>query len=169
MPSTTSPDVTRASTRSPRAAAADLAAFLLLAALGAAAAWRAMAYGLSHQGEPGTGLFPFIAGAFTAVIAVGAFAVELGAPAGAAAAREGPTLWCKLSLYVAVILVWPWLLVPLGFLVSTALALLVVMRFAERMRWAPTLGVLVAAALASWLLFERVLGVPLPRGWLGIG
>ena len=159
-----------------RPAPGDVAALLVILALTAAAGQRSLAYGLWSYGEPGPGLFPLLVSgvaAFFAVLALIATFAGAG-PAEAefdpeSAQQEGPILWGKIALYAGVVLAWPWLMVPLGFVVSTAIALFVVLRLAERMAWGPVAAVLVAAVGLSWLVFDRLLGVPLPHGLLGIG
>ncbi|MGE0717380.1 MAG: tripartite tricarboxylate transporter TctB family protein, partial [Alphaproteobacteria bacterium] len=130
------------------AATGDVLALAVVLVLVAVAGWRAAAYGLWSYGEPGPGLFPLIVCAFTGVFAVIAMVttVASGAPAEEidpeAAQQEGPLLWGKLGLYGVAIVAWPWMMVPLGFVLSTAIALFVVMRLAEGMRWVPLAVVL---------------------------
>lgn len=155
-----------------RAPIGDLAALATIATGAGIGAWTATGYGLWSYGEPGPGLFPLIACAATIVFcALAAAALTsgvtlAGVPLEEAPAAEGPVLWKRLTLYIATILVWPWLLAPLGFFASTAIALVVIARFAEGMRWAASLVLMVLATGACWLAFDRLLGVPLPKGGL---
>ncbi len=146
---------------------ADLAGLGVILAVVLAAGARAWSYGLWLYGEPGPGLFPMFACAVAVAFALLAISGLVVAPA----VREqdpdaGAPRPLRLVLYMATILVWPWLLAPLGFLMSSALALVVLLRWGERVGWGATIGMLAGALLASWLLFERLLGVPLPHGWL---
>ncbi len=153
----------------------DVAALAAILALVAAAGLRSVSYGLWTYGEPGAGLFPLIACAVAGICGALALAGALAGREvavvddGDAAQQDGPVLWGKLVLYGAVVLAWPWLLVPLGFVLSTVIALFVVLRLAEGMGWRMLAVVLAVAVAASWLLFDRLLGVPLPPGILGIG
>ena len=151
----------------------DVVALLAVLALAAVAGWRSVGYGLWTYGEPAPGLFPLLASGVTALFAIIALVACVAGPPPAeefdpeAAQQDGPILWGKLALYAAVVLAWPWLMVPLGFVVSTALALFVILRLAEGMGWVAVSVVLVAAVGLSWLVFDRLLGVPLPAGLLG--
>lgn len=148
----------------------DAAALLLVLALAGFAGWRSVNYGLWSYGEPGPGLFPLLVSGLTAVFAMVALVVTWAGSELAdefdpeAAQQEGPLLWAKLAVYAGAILVWPWLMVPLGYVLSSAVALFAILRFAEGMRWGATAVTLVAAVAASWLVFDRLLGVPLPSG-----
>ncbi|MCC7271864.1 MAG: tripartite tricarboxylate transporter TctB family protein [Alphaproteobacteria bacterium] len=158
-----------------RVAAGDAAALVAILVLVALAGWRSLGYGVWSYGEPGPGLFPFLVCALAGICGVVALAATLAGDAPAAeidpdaAQQEGPMMWGKLALYVGVIAAWPWLMAPLGFVLSTAAALFVVLRLAEGMAWGPAAAVLVGTVGASWLVFERILGVPLPHGLLGVG
>lgn len=148
----------------------DAAALLLVLALAGFAGWRSVGYGLWSYGEPGPGLFPVIVSGVTATFAVVALVVAMAGREPPeefdpeAAQQEGPIRWGKLAIYVGAILVWPWLMVPLGYILSTTIALFVILRFAEGMRWGATAITLVAAVAMSWLVFDHLLGVPLPSG-----
>ena len=154
--------------------AADSLSLLLVAGVAAGGAWLARGYGLWSYGEPGPGLFPFVVCLATVLFAAlslaaraAGFAQDKPAADDEQAEGEGPVLWAKLLTYIATVLVWPLLLTPLGFLLSTTLALTVILRGAERASWAQTALLVAGAVLVSWLVFERVLGVPLPRGLFG--
>ena len=157
-----------------RVPVADLVALGLAILIAGAAASRALGYGMWNYFEPGPGLFPLLACALAVVAALLSIGEswfgKVPAPIeGDAEEDAGPIGWRRLLVYVAVVLGWPWLLAPLGFLLSTALSLLVLLRIGERMAWPGVALVLVGALGASWLVFERLLGVPLPRGAFGLG
>jgi putative tricarboxylic transport membrane protein len=146
---------------------ADLAGLGVILAIILAAGARAWGYGLWLYGEPGPGLFPLVACAVTGAFALVAMvALAVAPPVREADPDEGAPTPRRLAIYLATILTWPWLLSPLGFLVSSALAFVVLLRWAEGVRWRTTILLLAGALLASWLLFDRLLGVPLPRGTL---
>lgn len=157
-------------------ARADAVALTAILALVAVAGWRSATYGIWSHGEPGPGLFPVIVCAMTAVFGLGALVLTLAGAAPTneevdpdAAQQEGPILWGRLALYAGAILAWPWLMVPLGYALSAVVVLFVILRFAEGMHWRPLAVTLVSAVVVSWLVFDRLLGVPLPRGPFGIG
>lgn len=69
-------------------------------------------------------------------------------------------------LLIAVMLAYALLMEPLGFLLATAgLALGVALLFGARAWLALVTGVVTSAAL--WALFDRLLDLPLPKGFLG--
>lgn len=156
-----------------RLLSADAIVLMAITGLAGAGAWRATQYKL-WDFEPGAGLFPFIICLCVVVFSLLALAARLSGqvadkPADPDdATHEGPVLWGKLVTYVAVILIWPWIMSPLGFLVSTGLALLVLARVAERMNWLQTALMAAGSVSACWLVFERLLGVALPRGVIGL-
>lgn len=155
--------------------AGDTVALVLLVALASIGAWLAAGYGLWNSGDPGPGLFPLIVCVATILFSLLSLAALVAGfvrnmPAAAdEPVQEGPILWRKLLIYVGTILAWPWLLSPLGFLVSTAIALMVIVRYAEGSGWRESALLVACAAGISWLLFDRLLGVPLPRGSIGFG
>ncbi len=125
--------------------------------------WLALGYRLEDLGEPGSGLFPF-----ASTLGLGALALLLLLrPTGEPGAEGGPVAWGKVAGYVLALAAYALLLEPLGHLLVTALTLGAIMLGLERIPWPRALAVTAGAVLASWLLFERLLGVPLPHGPLG--
>jgi len=51
-----------------------------------------------------------------------------------------------------------------GFLITSTLFLLLIMRYTEKQSWKMTISVGAASILGSYLLFVYFLGVPLPKG-----
>jgi putative tricarboxylic transport membrane protein len=131
-----------------------------------AAVWAgrlALGYPLEDMGEPGSGLFPFASALGLGVLAL----VLLLRPGRTADPAEGPIARGKVAGYVAELATYALLLEPLGHLIVTGLTLGLIMLVLERIAWPRALAVTAGAVLLSWLLFERLLGVPLPRGPLG--
>ena len=69
--------------------------------------------------------------------------------------RRIATVFVALVVYVA-------LLEPLGFLLSTALFVLIVVRVLGAWSWMTAIALTLAIALACSLVFQRWLGMPLP-------
>lgn len=131
----------------------------------AAALHAAGVYGLRRHGAPGDGLFPFVAAVgLVAFVALG-MALDLirrrpvaGAEAGGGVVAAVTVL---LGLYAVV-------LPRAGYPLATAALLVVVAKLARpRLAWTKALALAVALAVATFLLFARGLGVPLPAGPLG--
>ena len=134
------------------------------ALLPAAVAVAAMAYGLMHYsvwsfGIPGSGLMPLAGGAIVLVSCLAIAISERHAPP-AVVLRKTPLA------YAAAFLVLLPLTAVIGLLPALAILSVVILGAVERM----PLGraVLVAAVVSggSWLLFSRLLLVPLPQGWI---
>ncbi len=53
-----------------------------------------------------------------------------------------------------------------GFLITSTLFLLLIMKYTEKQTWKMTISVGAASILGSYLLFVYFLGVPLPKGWM---
>lgn len=131
-------------------------ALLLLFALGWF--WFALRLPVWEYVQPGPGLFPAIAAGLAAVCATAALVATRHDVAAAAAAPE----WRRLFVYLAVVLAWPLGFAPAGFVASSLVALTLLLRLGERMGWLASLAAAAVATGAGWLLFVRLLGVPLP-------
>jgi hypothetical protein len=60
------------------------------------------------------------------------------------------------------------LLESLGFLATTILFLILLLRVVERRSWGVTVTVAFSAAVASYIILKRLLGIPLPVGFFEI-
>lgn len=155
-----------------------------IAGVAVLAAWQALRLGLGAGLEPGPGMFPLA----VAVVVFGLACATLAAiareprgpdrapqqqqqqqqsqpgpaPAPDAASDVRPAR--RVAWYAATILAWSFTLPWLGFTVSSALALVAILRGAERQPWWVSLAFAAVAALACRWLFETLLGVPLPHG-----
>jgi putative tricarboxylic transport membrane protein len=130
------------------------AGFVLLAL---AAGWQGYDWGFTDFGTPGPGLFPALAAALMG----GAALVALRHRAPAPEAAD----WTRLLAYLAGIVGFALLLEPLGMAASVTLLFLLLLAGLERLPWRVVLPVTAGAAGGSFLLFDRLLQVPLPRGW----
>jgi putative tricarboxylic transport membrane protein len=73
----------------------------------------------------------------------------------------------KIGACIALLLLFAGLFEPLGFILS-ALVIGIPMARLYGGRWVPTLVVIPLAAVGLYLLFDRVMDVPLPLGLLGV-
>lgn len=151
---------------------ADTAGLLAALLFAVIAGWQALGYGLWDTFEPAPGLFPFLVCTMASVCALFALTgviidYRVGIELEPDEAAQGPLLWRKILIYIVALLLWPLAFGPLGWLLSTGLGLLLLTRFAEHMSWRASVVTSAGALLASWLLFVRLLEVPLPRGVLG--
>jgi putative tricarboxylic transport membrane protein len=123
-----------------------------------AAGWQGWEWGFTDFGTPGPGLFPALAAGLMGGSAL--LALRRRAP------KPDETDWLRLLAYVAGAFVFPVLLEPLGMVAAVVLLFLLLLAGLERMQWRVVLPVTAGAAAGSFLLFDRLLKVPLPRGWL---
>lgn len=131
-------------------------------ALGAAAAAHAWQIGLAGPSGPESGLFPLIAGAIIA----GAGLTLLLRPASAARAPQWPrgSAMGRVAGVVAGIALMAVGVDYLGFVVASAVTMMVLLRTIERSSWIESISLAVGSVAVVVLLFGQVLGMPLPRG-----
>jgi len=135
----------------------------VLFCIGVYAAIAAVSLGLWEFGDPGPGLLPFAAGVSLAVLSALFVAQHVAAGRSRGA---GVGSWRKLGVYVAALALYGVCLPLAGFFVTTLVASVLVMRAGERLAWSRALITASLAIAGAWLLFERLLGVTLPRGVL---
>lgn len=136
---------------------------VLLLTLGAL--WWSLRYPAWGDFQPGPGLFPTVAAGLAALCAAAVFAAALLAQRREPGAVEAPA-WRRLLVYAAIVLLWAASFASLGFVVSSLAALTLLLRAGEGMRWPLSLGIAGLTVALGWLLFERLLGVPMPHGVL---
>jgi hypothetical protein len=127
----------------------------LLSLVGVAALIFAREYGLWSFGAPGAGLMPATAGVLLLVASVVdlRFSTDQGRPVIA---------WRPLSYMAGLVALVP--LTPLiGLLPALAMFIFAVLYFVERLAVFRAAAVAAGAVAGSWLLFERLLSVPLPK------
>jgi putative tricarboxylic transport membrane protein len=140
--------------------AAQLAAPASLCAIGASGAYASWRYGVWDAGGPGPGLLPGLASLALCLFAAIA-ARESAPPAGE------PTNPWRLAGYVLGLAAFAFLMGPLGALPAIVLLFAWVLGAVERWPLRRVLPISAAAAFFAWLVFDRLLQVPLPRGLFG--
>lgn len=138
------------------------AALAAMVAVTAVAVLRSLQFGIWTDGRPGPGLFPLLAGLLL-VAAVPAVMIELRRPApeDAEPGDESVLTPGKLATYMAVVMIWPLMLEPLGYTAATLLAMLVLL-LRGGVGWLLSIAITIAAVGASAFLFATLLEVPLP-------
>src|ERR1043165_9121723 len=126
---------------------------LACAVIGAAGAWYGLRLGVWQAGSPPAGFFPALSGALLCIFSV--FALKE-AEAGEAAAHPRRVLG-----YMAGLLAFAFLMEPVGALPMIAATFLSLLLGVERMAWRRALLLSFGATVCAWLLFERLLQVPL--------
>jgi len=133
------------------------AVFLLL---GIGAMWHAQGLQVAFAADPlGPKPFPAIVGAALAV-AGAALVVRSGRVAWQSGA------WVKVAAVAAAAIVYPLLLVPLGFIAATSLLSLVLARALGGGWWQSVVASVILSA-AIFAVIDLMLGLPLPRGPMG--
>ena len=141
---------------------ADRVSGVVLFLFALAVAWEARRLPFGTINAPDSGFFPLSLAVALALLS-GLIVLSTWLPETDAAAMPswqgaGRVLVAVATMgaYVAVI---DWL----GYLLATALVMLVLLRGIERLKWRMSVAVTVVSVVASYLLFRR-LGVPLPSG-----
>ncbi|GAA5663240.1 hypothetical protein Brsp07_01717 [Brucella sp. NBRC 14130] len=128
-----------------------------LSGIGLGAAASGLRMHLWESGEPAAGLFPFLAALLLIV-------TSLLCTTQGVVPDEDPIEIPRVIAYCVVLALFCVLLEVLGFVAAAFLFLSGVLLFIERMKW-QIAGLLSAAvAVATWVLFEILLSVPLPHG-----
>jgi putative tricarboxylic transport membrane protein len=139
--------------------------------VGAAALHGGIDLGLGSTAEPGPGFLAGVAGAFVALMALIVFVQSLRSDP--ASRTRVSALWADVNglravlvagLTLAFILVFEYA----GFVISSFVLLMVIMRFIEGLPWKTAVLIPAGAILATWLLFNQVLKLALPVGVFGI-
>jgi putative tricarboxylic transport membrane protein len=117
--------------------------------------------------SPAPGLFPLLVSLVLAGLALTLLLVTLGthapAPPGESPAARPTKVWWTLVSLLAFYALLEWL----GFLLASFLLLFFLLRAIAGQRWRVTLAISVGASLSSYLVFDRLLKLPLPRGPIG--
>jgi putative tricarboxylic transport membrane protein len=115
---------------------------------------------------PEPGFFPWLGGLVLTGLSV---CLVLQARRTRAVAPSLASEWARPALLLAALALYVPLLEPLGYPLTTTGLCVVALRILNTRRWPVTLGVSAALALATFFLFNRVLGVELPAGTLLFG
>ena len=125
-----------------------------------AASWE---YGIGSFRTPGAGFWPFCIG--VAMFALGATLVAR--PIVDPAARDATgSRWRAFAIALLTLAFYVVALEPLGYFVATTILLVVQLRWVEARSWRGSVGVAVASAAISLVVFRTLLKVPLPLGIL---
>jgi len=150
----------------------DLISSLCLFVLGLLMAFQSIKYSLWGWSGPEAGFFPFV----VAVIMIGlSLFISLKSFVLIRLQkkykileeeRKNEVSIFKVSSYIILILLYGVLIDKIGYLITSALFLLFVIKYVEKQNWKITILVGLASIITSYVLFVYFLGVPLPRGLL---
>jgi putative tricarboxylic transport membrane protein len=149
---------------------ADVASALVWLAVGAGVLWSGLTLELGSVSDPGSGFLLFWIGVIMVGLAAAILVSALRRPGEASAPPLFAGLaWGKALVVVATLWAYALALPWLGFLLTTAAALVVLFKAVEPQRWWIAVTGATASALAAYLVFKVWLGAQLPAGVLGVG
>ena len=129
-----------------------------------AAGWEAQKLPFGTVNAPDSGFFPLSLAVMLAILS----ALIVFARQPQAARATAPPSWRgagRVALLVAALVAYLTMLNQVGYLLASALVMLLHLRGLERVRWGESLAITLLSVAATYLLFRR-LGVPLPAGIL---
>lgn len=150
----------------------DVISSLIWMAVGAIFCIGSLDFGFSRMGTIGGGFFPFVAGSVLICLSLFVLVTALSGkneeePAKEPFLPERDSLKKLLSAFLA-LLAYVLVLQYLGFVPTTFLFMVFLLRFIEPQRWIVALGAGVLTTGAAHLIFNVWLKVQMPRGFLGI-
>ncbi len=121
--------------------------------------------------EPGTGFLPFLAGC-AIVLLSGVIIVQAALKKGRAGNGTVSSLWRgvrpgKLFALGFLLLAYVFAFERLGFFLTSFFMLFALFRFVEGLPWRKTIVLSLAASAGLYVLLDRLLYTPLPKGFLG--
>jgi putative tricarboxylic transport membrane protein len=140
----------------------DVGVAALTLGFGAAAAYESakLPFGTVHS--PGQGFFPWWISATIFLLALLLLFQALTSRSSVAPKSSGRIV--KMALLLVVLAAYTFLLEPLGYMISTFLLVLFMLRAIDTQRWAVALGVAAVTSAGSYVVFAMWLSIPLPRG-----
>jgi putative tricarboxylic transport membrane protein len=131
--------------------------------------WAGYSLKLGTINDPGSGYVMFYAGllmiAFSLIILYGA--IKDGGPTFLSLWRN--VLWTKPLLVIALLVVFTFVFETLGFLASTILLLIALLRVIDPVPWTRAVPIAVLVPFAFWYVLDKLLLIQLPAGIFKIG
>jgi putative tricarboxylic transport membrane protein len=138
-------------------------------ALSSFVAWSGYALKIGSIHDPGSGYVMFYAGllmvVFSLIILVSA--IKEGGPTFLSLWRD--VLWTKPLLVIGLLVVFTFVFEPLGFLVSTTLLLIALLRVIDPVAWRRAIPIAILTPLICWYVLDKLLLIQLPSGVFKIG
>jgi putative tricarboxylic transport membrane protein len=135
-------------------------------ALGIVYLIQALQYDIGPSGQPGPALYPIFA---AAVLLAGAIGMIVSAwirpPAGAIIWPTGREKWRVLAI-IAVSLFFAFTLEFIGYFLGSAIVILTCLHVMGMRSWLLKIGLTLVVTILSFLLFDKLLSVPLPTGFI---
>jgi putative tricarboxylic transport membrane protein len=144
----------------------DMVSAVFWFALALFVCYRATLLGLGGASEPGSGFIFFWSGLIMACLSLAVLVDSLQGVIEERPALAG-TNWPKLFLVLLGLVLYGLLLERVGFVVTTFVLLIFLLRIGEETRWPTVLTVASVAAFSSFALFDLWLKIRLPKGTFG--
>ena len=147
---------------------------LFLTLVGGVALMGATKYQLFKGKILGAGFFPFAAGVILVALSLYVFFSAIHARRENEEKTSGktffpePNSWKKLTIALGALLAYGLVLEHLGYLITTFLFFIFLMRFIKPQKWTLTVTIAFVATASSYVLFDIWLKVKLPTGIWGI-
>lgn len=126
--------------------------------------WSGYALQLGTINDPGSGYVMFYAGLlmvlFSLIMLYGA--IKEGGPTLLSLWRD--VLWTKPLIVIAALVVFTLLFEPLGFLASTILLLVTLLRVIDPVPWRRAIPIAILVPLTCWYVLDKLLLIQLPAG-----
>ncbi|MBU1209550.1 MAG: tripartite tricarboxylate transporter TctB family protein [Proteobacteria bacterium] len=149
---------------------ADRASSMVWMAVGLLSIYGSFQLGLGTLGEPGSGFLSFLAGSFICLMAlivfIQSFLQGKGFQVKISTLWKG-IRWYRSALVGLLLLVYILVLEWIGFLLTTFLIVLAMVKGVERLSWGKALLISISASAVCYLVFDKLLKAALPRGLLG--
>ena len=127
----------------------------------------ALGYPMGTMEQPGPGRYPLFVGALLIIASIGSLVTNLLKPVkGELQLPKGRDLGRVLAV-IAGTVAYAVLLPYAGHLVASVVTVFVVLQAMGLSPWPLRIGFTVLIALGSYCLFDMILNVPLPKGFLG--
>jgi putative tricarboxylic transport membrane protein len=140
-------------------------------AIGAFVIWSGYDMGLGRLHQPGSGFAFYWIGILMCALALGVIGQALVAGGPPLASLWAGTRWIKVSVVVALLLIYGMGFEAIGFIPCTLALLLVLMWFVDPVDWWLAIIVAVVATFGVWAALTKWLKIQLPAGvlagWLG--
>ena len=146
-----------------------IATGLILAGLAGLIFFEASRLAFGSIRVPRTGFFPSILAILLLFFSIALLVQTRRQPE--SESREEPIqsdAWIRISATLATMLGFALVLETLGFLLSTFIVMLLLLRAIEPQKWSRVIALALVIALVSYFLFAWLLNIPLPAGFLEI-
>ena len=147
----------------------DLAAAVFIAGLAAFILFECRKLPFGTMRVPQTAFFPAVLAVLLLIFSLVLLAQRfLHAEAGRVPDQITEDGWVRIGATLATMAVFAFVLERLGFLLSTFVLMILLLRAIESQSWLKVIGIALTTALAAYAIFGWLLGIPLPAGVLGI-